>query len=437
LSRTAEPHDRKSGTEDSQGADSRTPFQRDRDRILYSTAFRRLANVTQVVGPLEGHVFHNRLTHSLEVAQIARRLAESLNRQPDRVTLIDADLVEAAAMAHDLGHPPFGHVAETKLAELAKAHGCTDGFEGNAQSFRILVRLAELNVKSPRGLDLTRGVLNAVLKYPWSAARARRKKLHKFNVYDDDLEDFRFAREGGPLGQAQCIEAQIMDLADDIAYSVHDVDDLFRAGLLPLNELAKNSGVWDGFAKKWRDDEPDAPLTASQQAEFRNLANLVLLGANYTGVRSERAQLRTFVSDQITSFTSEVALRKNRKGQIALHLPPSRRDEIAFLKRIVWHFVIQNPRLASAQEGQRRVIQALFDTYFSALAREEYRLIPPLFADDATEVGIVKVKKPKANPKATRLVIDIVASFSDDQAMAMYRRLMGSDDGRLHAFASL
>lgn len=132
-------NDRKKG-------DQRAAAQRDRDRILYTAAFQRLAGVTQVVGPLEGHVFHNRLTHTLEVAQIARRLAEKLAKEnralAEELGGLDPDVVEAAALAHDLGHPPFGHVAEKELDALARSHGAAEGFEGNAQSFRIVTRLA-------------------------------------------------------------------------------------------------------------------------------------------------------------------------------------------------------------------------------------------------------------------------------------------------------
>jgi predicted deoxyguanosinetriphosphate triphosphohydrolase len=147
----------------------RDPWQRDRDRILYSDALQRLANVTQVASPGEGIVFHNRLTHTHEVAQIARRLAEKLRTEQPQLAArcdLNPDVVEAAALAHDLGHPPFGHIAEEELDRLASANGAPEGFEGNAQSFRIIVRTEPHRI-GYRGLDLTRATLNAVLKYPW------------------------------------------------------------------------------------------------------------------------------------------------------------------------------------------------------------------------------------------------------------------------------
>jgi dGTPase len=225
-------------------ADQRSPGPRDRDRVLYTSALRRLASVTQVVSPSEGHIFHNRLTHTLEVAQIARRLAEKfVSESPELATVlggIDADVVEAAALAHDLGHPPFGHVAEEELDRCARDRHLEDGFEGNAQSFRILVHGAA-HREGYRGLNLTRATLNAVLKYPWVRdvhdPRVANKRFRKFGSYFADQNWLTFAREGF-AGDGQSIEAEIMEYADDIGYSVHDLDDFFRAGLIPLGLVA-------------------------------------------------------------------------------------------------------------------------------------------------------------------------------------------------------
>ena len=209
--------------------DERNEFQIDRDRILYSLPFRRLAGVTQVVSPGEGEIFHNRLTHSLKVAQIARRFAETLpKRFPSIVEQwggLDPEVVEAAALAHDLGHPPFGHIAEEELGLLVrKAQGgeSADDFEGNAQSFRIVTELAVRRPGSPAGLDLTRAVLNATLKYPWRHGE-NPKKPKKYGAYFADEVSFKYAREGmqcpvEDVGCVRCLEAQIMDWSDDIAY---------------------------------------------------------------------------------------------------------------------------------------------------------------------------------------------------------------------------
>lgn len=206
---------------DSKADDQRKVFERDRDRILYSQSFRRLAQVTQVVSASESHAFHNRLTHSLLVAQVARRLAEKLIRETpqdviDQVGSVDADVIEAAALAHDLGHPPFGHAAEEELDKLAKDIGLRDGFEGNAQSFRILTRLANHRSQYP-GLNLTRATLNAVLKYPWFRDNnPKTKQYRKYSVYDLDEKAFIFARPS--KCKKQTAEANIMDFADDLTY---------------------------------------------------------------------------------------------------------------------------------------------------------------------------------------------------------------------------
>ncbi len=218
--------------------DVRSSAQKDRDRIVYTSALRRLAKVTQVVATDVGHVFHNRLTHSLQVAQVGLRVAQRLRPQfaelTDSTEGFDPDVVEAACLAHDLGHPPFGHVAERKLDELAG--GDIDGFEGNAQSFRIVTRLSQ-HSPTHRGLDLTRATLAAILKYPW-LRNQNPAKPDKWGAYSSEKKDFDFATALCPSTHVPTIEARLMDWADDITYSVHDVEDFYRAGRLPLHLLA-------------------------------------------------------------------------------------------------------------------------------------------------------------------------------------------------------
>ncbi len=198
--------------------------------------------MTQVVGLEEGHTFHNRLTHSLEVAQFARRLAEKLQREPSDVASdieLSADVAEAASLAHDIGHPPFGHIAEKELDRLLTEAGVDDGFEGNAQSFRVITKLVCHNPPY-EGLDLTRATLDGVLKYPW-LRQPKDLKHRKWGAYTTEEEELAWARAlHPPQHEEKSLEAELMDWADEVTYAVHDAADFYRAGLIPLDRLASS-----------------------------------------------------------------------------------------------------------------------------------------------------------------------------------------------------
>jgi dGTPase len=341
--------------------DQRKSFQIDRDRILYSSAFRRLAQVTQVVTAQEGHVFHNRLTHSLKVAQVARRLSERLiEQQPkiaEKIGGIDPDVVESAALAHDLGHPPFGHTAEEELDECALHHGLRDGFEGNAQSFRILTRLAIHRIDY-YGLNLTRATLNAVLKYPWLRdIHCQSPKWRKYSVYDLDREAFRFVRPQEE--KYQTVEASIMDFADDITYSVHDLEDFYLAGLIPLELLATDGDELERFVREWLRERPNNPFAQVVQKEphrFQNFLNATynLRGLYRPGSFEQKAQIKRISSQLIQSYIHSVELSEEYGKRGYLKYDRAKEEELKFLQRIVWAYVISNPRLATQRYGQKK-----------------------------------------------------------------------------------
>src|SRR5215216_3389117 len=271
-------------------------FRLDLERIRFSPYFSRLSAVTQVIAqPGAGPLIHNRLTHSIKVTAVARAIAVKLTdaASPARSFALehgcDAVVVQAAASAHDLGHPPFGHLGERVLDRLARETlGLADGFEGNAQSYRILTAL-DVSEAAPRGLNLTAAVRTAVAKYPWTRyvdgaalgdgplPRGLRRSAEgvealKFSAYGVDALDLAEARAGLPALQ-QSLECSVMDIADDIAYSIHDVDDFYRAGLLSQGDVAREFRGWidDGATLRELDDEAIGARTAPPGAALEGL----------------------------------------------------------------------------------------------------------------------------------------------------------------------
>jgi dGTPase len=429
----------------SKAKDQRKVFQIDRDRVLYSSALRRLAQVTQVVGAAEGNVFHNRLTHSLKVAQVARRVAEKLIEDSHKNwrarEYLDPDVVEAAALAHDLGHPPFGHIAEKELDLAAIDAGLEDGFEGNAQTFRILTWL-EPHRDAYRGLNLTRATLDATLKYPWyrltnaEAADDPRllKRTRKFSAYKLDKDAFEFARQSESDGQQSdvpTLEAQVMEFADDVTYSVHDLEDFSLAGLIPLYPLAKSDSDFDSFIDEWRNKEkrPDiiAALSEPENVErFRGQLRFYVPARYSPGSIEQITHIRSVSSNLIQKFVQSISLKKE-SGSLKLVRNPARDLEMIFLQRLVYKYVIYNPRLATQQHGQREIIKTLFKIYIDAVKHEKVDLLPTRFLRNGSIEHLLGSND--TEHRQMRLAVDIVASMSEVEAVTMYRRLTGTEQG--------
>jgi dGTPase len=381
----------------------RGPFQRDRARVLHSAALRRLAAKTQVVEVGSGDFPRTRLTHSLECAQIGRESAGVLGCDPD--------LVDAACLAHDLGHPPFGHNGESALATFAAGCG---GFEGNAQSLRLLTRL---EAKMPgAGLNLTRATLDATLKYPWPA----RPGQVKFGVYADDADVFAWIRSGAPP-EKLCLEAQLMDWADDVAYSVHDLEDGLQAGMITLGALrdpAEQKTVAALTA-----DEYCAPGSVTVDELCEVIAGLLALPcwpAAFDGSLESMAGLKNLTSELIGRFCSsaQAATLGARPPGVRLTryaadlvVPRQQRLECALLKGVTAQYVMTRAGAAQTQARERELIAELA----AAVLAGAPGALEPVFRAAFAAAG--------SDEDRLRVVVDQIASLTDTSAIAWHGRL--------------
>jgi len=418
--------------------DNRSPFQRDRDRLLYSSAFRRLVGVTQVVSAAEGHVFHNRLTHTMKVAQVGRRLAERVLRDdPTFGNVLDPDVVEAACIAHDLGHPPFGHVGEEKLHSLMSERDPANGFEGNAQSFRIVTRLSLCTPDWP-GVNLTRASLNAIIKYPWLHDPDDAKAKRKWGAYTSELDEFRFARslssrstatKRTSRGADQALEAATMDWADDVTYAVHDMEDFHRAGLIPLDRLKTSAAERASFAE-WHAGRSGAPSADETNAALSELLDYFGSARPYEGSRSQREAIRGFSSMLVGRYIKGPTVSRDR-GHPTLDIPSQHKTEVKVLKALTWYYVIERPALAAQQYGQTRMLEGLFEILEEAADpdhRTNRRLLP--IATCETLESLENAGRSSIAERA-RVVCDLICSLTEDETYRLYMRLTGHQPGRV------
>ncbi len=382
----------------------RTEFARDRARIIHSFALRRLAAKTQVAVPWATDFPRTRLSHSLECAQVGRELGAALGADPD--------LMEGACLAHDIGHPPFGHNGEEALNQIASSCG---GFEGNAQSIRLLIRLEAKTVLPDGksiGLNLTRASLDAATKYPWSRAVNARK----FGVYEDDLEIFNWYRSGVESGKTS-MEAQIMDWSDDVAYSVHDLEDSLVSGQIKLDQLSSDLPKLFKVAQ----DMYLADITEGEmQSALAALQKLSCWPRYYDGTHRSLARLKDLASQLIGRFAqaAEVATQeKYGDGDLTrynanLVVPRAQRVEVALLKSMAGHYVINASDSQIRYGEQQRLLTELVE----AILESAPTTLESFFLQDWQNA--------QTDQARLRVVIDQVASLTDPGAVALHKRLI-------------
>jgi len=382
----------------------RTEFARDRARIIHSFALRRLAAKTQVAVPWATDFPRTRLSHSLECAQVGRELGAALGADPD--------LMEGACLAHDIGHPPFGHNGEEALNQIAASCG---GFEGNAQSIRLLIRLEAKTVLPDGksiGLNLTRASLDAATKYPWS----RVENARKFGVYEDDLEIFNWYRSGVESGKTS-MEAQIMDWSDDVAYSVHDLEDSLVSGQIKLDQLSSDLPKLFKVAREMY----LADITESEmQSALSALQKLSCWPRYYDGTHRSLARLKDLASQLIGRFAqaAEVATQeKYGDGDLTrynanLVVPRAQRVEVALLKSMAGHYVINASDSQIRYGEQQRLLTELVE----AILESAPKTLESFFLQDWQNA--------QTDQARLRVVIDQVASLTDPGAVALHKRLI-------------
>ena len=403
-------------TEERRAGTNRGEFSRDRARVLHSSALRRLGAKTQVLSPSTGDFARTRLTHSLEVAQIGREMAGDLALNPD--------IVDLACLAHDLGHPPFGHNGERALNLWSAEFG---GFEGNAQTLRLLARIEPkvfLPNGRPLGLNLTRASLDAACKYPWGRPAQSEASgadfAPKFGFYEDDREVFEWMRAGAPEG-VKCVEAQVMDFSDDVAYSVHDFEDAIVSEYIDLDRLADSASEGELLAKirDWSGDKFGIEQLGGALARLRanqywptsfshtpaDLGNLKNLTSSLIGSFVQRALTATQLDfgTELTRFSSQ------------LHVPAEVLEEIAVLKGTVAAFLMNAERRRPVYEWQREMLTELCESLLAANGEhlDAY----------ATEAW----SKASDEQQQRRVIVDQVACLTDQSAITMHHKLVTKD----------
>ncbi len=443
------------------------------DRLLHSPYFHRLSSVTQVVPTTtQTALVHTRMTHSMKVAQLARELSESLLKRTDADLIgklggLDPDVAASAGLAHDFGHPPFGHIAEQELDKLLVERGVLEGYDGNAQTFRIVTLLAAKRGTTLRkpGLDLTAATRNAVIKYPVSyedlsksagewdrQSRPVDNDRPKFNYYSLDINEYAYAREAHKLApKVLSLEAQIMDLCDDISYAVHDLEDWIRTGTVRVSDILDppkgfvtkaTTRLANEFAKYHTEDEAariaELGLTGVQipfQPESHMHSQLL---QPYRDTTEQQAELSSLCSYFISLLVNNVEIDGSYSGA-EVHVDDQSLATILMLKYITREMVINSPSLAFGQIGNRATIRRVFGAVERWLTRYHSRdrnlsgMLAHIWSMNLAQARRrygqdVLSDRDRREKIVLRATADYVASLTEPQVSSMDRQIQGMPD---------
>lgn len=404
--------------------DHRTPFQIDRDRVLFSSAFRQLQSKTQVFQSGEYDFYRTRLTHTIEVARIARSIAEYLNQTSTRLKPdfhIDPDLVEAVGLAHDLGHPPFGHIGERKLNELMAEFG---GFEGNAQTLRILTQLIYARPDRPSGMKPTRAFLDGILKYKLlhaeccSMVGGQIAYPENHFLYDDQQAVRQFVFLGidlgnladGDLQQLKSIECQIMDWADDTAYSLHDIVDGIKARFITPDSL-----------NAWSESQTD--LSSYQLQTLDDLVSEIRSGG-YEPRTSQR--IGDFIQACRLEPCDSLFAEFTNRHRFRLEVDRRVHEVCNLHKRIAIDLIFKSAPLQQIEFKGGYLLTRLFNAYQEHLLDQnprQLRILP--------EPINHWVKNSSNDAEKHRFLCDHLSALTDGQAIRAYKRLFEPGFGTL------
>ena len=396
--------------------DYRSPFQIDRDRIIHAHAFRKLQSKTQVFLSGEYDFYRTRLTHSMEVAQIGRSICHYLRSRGDPLSddfFIDDALVEASCLAHDMGHPPFGHSGERTLQELMKRRG---GFEGNAQTLHLLCETMYQNESGVRGIQPTRALLDGVLKYKKLYTEFPTPPVNHF-IYDSQapVRDFVFGDtripgallRGTALNDFKCVECQIMDWADDAAYSLNDIVDGVRAGFLNLERV-----------ERWAAGQT---VGAEEQRHMDTL---------FDAIRRDR--LENAFSKKIGAFIQACRLRerenfmsgRTNRYKYELLVDEGAQREALFFKKMANDIIFESPQLEQLEHKARVILKALYEAIWENYAQRNERVITILPVSVSRLIEAEKTLDAKA-----RRICDYLSGLTDGMIVRTYRRLFDPEFG--------